>query len=205
VTALIVITAVAEVPFAAAITVTTVALVTVLAATAKAAVLPPVATVTATGVVTAALLVDRAITKPAAGALPVRVTVHVPAVPASRADGAQDNERTVTVSARSIDAVLLIPFNEAVTVTVCALATVPAVALKLPAVAPAAIATDAGTARIALLSDKETKLPPAGAALLNVTVHVAVPVDVRLVGAQSRDDTWATPPRLIEVLFEMEP
>ena len=66
---------------------------------------------------------------------------------------------------------------------------VPAVALNVPVVAPAAIAIEAGTVRIALLSETATTLPPAGAALLKVTVQVLVPSDTRAVGVQSKDDT----------------
>ena len=59
----------------------------------------------------------------------------------------------------------------------------------MPVVAPAAIAIEAGTVRSALLSDKDTRLPPAGATLLKVTVQVLVPSDTRAVGVQSKDDS----------------
>lgn len=58
-------------------------------------------------------------------------------------------------------------------------------------VAPAGIVTDAGTERLALLSDKVTTEPPAGAGRLSVTVQVLEP-GVRIeVGEQPSVATWA--------------
>jgi hypothetical protein len=52
----------------------------------------------------------------------------------------------------------------------------PAVALKVPLVAPAATVTDAGTVSRVLLLASVTRLPPVGAAWDSVTVHVLTPL-----------------------------
>jgi hypothetical protein len=54
---------------------------------------------------------------------------------------------------------------------------VPAVATKLPVVAPAGTVTDAGVVSAVLLSDNVTAVPPVGAACEMVTVHVELPPD----------------------------
>ena len=82
---------------------------------------------------------------------------------------------------------------------------VPAVALKVPVAAPAAIVTEAGTDRVALSSERATRLPPASAALLNVTVQVLEPPETRPVGVQSSDDTCGRAPRLIEAVLGVAP
>ncbi len=58
---------------------------------------------------------------------------------------------------------------------------VPAVAVNVLLVDPAATVTEAGTVSCALLLDSVTDAPPAGAACDNVTVHVDVPPVPRLV------------------------
>ena len=62
------------------------------------------------------------------------------------------------------------------------LVTEPAVAVNAPLVAPAATVTDPGTLRAALLSDRPTPIPPAGAAPDIVTVHVEIPPGSKLAG-----------------------
>jgi len=76
-------------------------------------------------------------------------------------------------------------FREAVTVAVWALDTVPAVAVKVAALEPAAMVTDPGTVSVATSLDRVTVTPPEPAALDRVTVHVAVPPELRLVGVQA--------------------
>jgi len=44
-----------------------------------------------------------------------------------------------------------------------------------------------GTVRLALLFDRETRLPPTGAAVVRVTVQVAVPADDREEGLQATE------------------
>ena len=74
-------------------------------------------------------------------------------------------------------------------VAVWLLMTVPAVAVNVLAVAPAATVTEPGTVSTALLLDSETAAPPIGAAPDNVTVHVEVPPLPRLVGAHASELT----------------
>ena len=68
---------------------------------------------------------------------------------------------------------------------------VPAVAVKLAAVALAGTVTDAGTVRFALLEDSVTDVPPVGAALESVTVHEVLALDARLEAVHVRDDRLA--------------
>lgn len=58
----------------------------------------------------------------------------------------------------------------------------PTVAVKVFDVAPAATVTEAGTVSNALLLDKETAAPPAGAALDRVTVQEDVALLASVVG-----------------------
>jgi hypothetical protein len=77
-----------------------------------------------------------------------------------------------TVIRRAIDAVRVLPFKAAVSVAVWSDAIVPAVAVKLAVVDPAATATDPGTVSAAVSLDSVTVPPPV---LVSVTVHVLVP------------------------------
>jgi hypothetical protein len=63
------------------------------------------------------------------------------------------------------------------------------VALNVAVVAAAATVTDAGTVKAALLSEIAIVAPPAGAALLKMTVQVLEAFCPRLVGLQESDDT----------------
>jgi len=67
------------------------------------------------------------------------------------------------------------PLNEAVTVAVVLALTAEALALNVPEVDPAATMTEEGTLTLLLLLLIGIDSPPLGAALPNVTVHVAVP------------------------------
>ena len=75
-------------------------------------------------------------------------------------------------------------FNEAVTVAVWALDTAPTRAAKVATLEPAATVADAGIDSAATSLDRVTVTPPEPAALERVTVHVAVPPELRLVGVQ---------------------
>ena len=70
-------------------------------------------------------------------------------------------------------------------------------ALKLPVVAPAATVTEAGTVSAAWLLLRATAAPPAGAALVSVTVHTLVAFAPRLVGLHASEDTSTGATRLI--------
>ena len=76
-------------------------------------------------------------------------------------------------------------------------------ALKVAEVAAAATMTDAGTVRVALVFDKATEAPPAGAALDKVTVQVLEALGPRLVGAQAREETRTAAERVMLVLAEL--
>lgn len=78
-------------------------------------------------------------------------------------------------------------------VVVPAALTVPAVALKVADVAPAATVTDAGTVTAELLLDKATADPPDGAAPESVTVQVELPPDDRLAGEHCRLERVVVP------------
>jgi hypothetical protein len=70
----------------------------------------------------------------------------------------------------------------AVTVALWELEMVAAVAWKVAVVAPAAIVTEVGTDKRALLSDRLTATPPLGAAMDNVTVQLDTDPDARVAG-----------------------
>jgi hypothetical protein len=76
------------------------------------------------------------------------------------------------------------------------------VASKVAEVAAAATVTDAGTVRTALVLDRATATPPAGAAVVSVTVHVLEELGPRLVGLQTSDET-ITAVRLMVALAEL--
>jgi hypothetical protein len=63
------------------------------------------------------------------------------------------------------------------------------VALNVAVVAAAATVTDAGTARNALLSEIVTSAPPAGAALVSVTVQTLDELCPRVVGLHASEET----------------
>jgi hypothetical protein len=77
------------------------------------------------------------------------------------------------------------------------------VAVKVAEVAAAATVTDGGTARVALVLVRVTAAPPAGAALLRVTVHVLEVLGPRLVGLQASEETSVDATRLMLVLAEL--
>jgi hypothetical protein len=66
----------------------------------------------------------------------------------------------------------------------------PAVAMNVAEVAPAGTVTDVpGTGNSVLLLDSNISVPPVGAAMFNVTVHVVVPAEFKLAGVQA---SWET-------------
>ena len=66
----------------------------------------------------------------------------------------------------------------------------PAVAVKVPDVLPAATVTAAGAERAALPLLTATAAPPEGAALVSVTVHVLLAAEPRLAGLHVSEATW---------------
>ena len=165
--------AVAEPPFNDPVTVTAVDEVTVPAVAAKVPVVAPAATVTDAGTVSAALFPD-SVTAAALAVTCDNVTVHVVLPPEEIELGEHCSAVTVVNGTTVTVAVAEPPFNDPVTVTAAEEVTVPAVAMKVPVVAPAATVTDAGTVSAALFPDSVTALALA-AACDNVTVHVVLP------------------------------
>jgi hypothetical protein len=64
----------------------------------------------------------------------------------------------------------------------------PAVAVKVAEVEPAGTVTEAATGSIVLLLDRDTAVPPLGAACASVTVQVDLAPEVRLVGEHCNED-----------------
>src|ERR1039458_1541069 len=135
----------------------------------KLAVLDPAATATDPGTVSAAVLLD-SVTVPPLVFVSVTVQLLVPPLPS--VDGVQDTELTVTAVAKAIDAACVLPFNVAVSVAVWSDAIVPALAVKLAVLDPAATATDPGTVSAAVLLDSVT-VPPL--VFVRVPVQLLVP------------------------------
>jgi hypothetical protein len=152
----------------------------------KEAEVAPAATVTEAGTEREALFLDSVTTEPPAGAALLRVTVQVEEAPEVREVGLQERLVGTVLVTRLKEKVTEEPEREAVMVAVLLAVMVAAVAEKEAEVAPAATVTEAGTEREALLSERVTTEPPAGAALLRVTVQVEEAPEVREVGLQER-------------------
>lgn len=142
--------------------------------TVKVAVVAPAGTVTLEGTLAAALLLESRTCAPPAGAGPFSVTVPVdaPRGPPITLVGFRVSEDTIGGSTVSV-AVCVPPPNDAEMVTVVDVATALVVSVKLAVVAPAGTVTPfAGTLAAALLLDKTTCAPPAGAGPFSVTTPV---------------------------------
>lgn len=74
-----------------------------------------------------------------------------------------------------------------------------AVAGNAAEVEPAGTVTEAGTVRTALLSARVTRLPPAGAGWVKVTVQVVEPEPVRVADEQARAETPVATPDKVTV------
>ena len=85
----------------------------------------------------------------------------------------------------------MLPFNPAVNVALTVVAVLPAEAVNVAKVCPAAIDTLEGTVTVELLLDSETVVPPVGAVPLIVTVQLADPGPVTVPGVQLRVVTWS--------------
>ena len=77
------------------------------------------------------------------------------------------------------------------------------VALNVPVVAAAATVIDAGTVNVAFVFVSVTLAPPAGAALVSVTVHVLDALGPKLVGLHASDDTATDAARFTVVFAEL--
>jgi hypothetical protein len=99
----------------------------------------------------------------------------------------QLSEPTTTCVTSETLAVMEVLLYVAVSTTDWLPAIVPAVAVNVLEVAPAATVADPGTVSRALLLDKATTAPPAGAACESVTVQVDDELDPRLPGVQESE------------------
>jgi hypothetical protein len=77
------------------------------------------------------------------------------------------------------------------------------VALNVAVVAAAVTVTDAGTVSVAFVLVSVTNAPPAGAALVSVTVHVLEELRPKLVGLHASEDTSTEADRLTVVFAEV--
>lgn len=139
------------------------------------ALVAPPATVTVAGTVAAAvMLLDKVKVRPPAGATAVKVTVPVEVLPPMTEVGLSVSVESATALTRRL-AVLLTPLKDAVMTTFVVVVIGTVVMAKVAVVLPAAIVTVAATlATVGLALDRETAIPPVGAAALRVTVPVEV-------------------------------
>ena len=148
--------------------------ITILVVTVNVALVAPAGTVTLAGTLAAVLSLEMRTCEPPAGAGPFRVTVpvDVPSGPPMTLLGVRTSEETA--GGRTVRmAVRVPPPKEAEIVTEVAAATALVVSVKLAVVAPAGTVTPcAGTLAAALLLDKRTCAPPAGAGPFSVTMPV---------------------------------
>jgi hypothetical protein len=144
---------------------------------------------------------------PPAGAAWLRVTVQVALVPDVKLVGLQVTEVTVIpAGASAIVAVCKLLPRLAVRVPLWLLGTVPAVTLNVAAAEPAAtVMLAVGTGSNPLLLDRETTMPPVGAAWLRFTVQEALLPEVRLVGLQVSEEMVAGDSRLMVAVCETPP
>jgi hypothetical protein len=139
----------------------------------KVAVVLPDPTIVEPGTISQELSseIDNAV--PPEGAGSESTTVQVLELPAEIELGEHASEDTVVAALRDREAVCDEVPSVAVTVAVWLEVMVPAVAVKVALLTPAATVTEAGVVSEALLSEIVSAVPPAGAALEIVTTHVA--------------------------------
>ena len=157
------------------------------AVTPNVAFVVPCGTFTEPGMVRGPLPLASETCTPPAGAVWVRLTVHVDAWPVPSCNGAHDKDDNVVTALAGLTvtvAVFELPLALPVTVTAVSEDTVPAVTLKPALLAPDATTTDAGVVNTAWLSLSVTVTPPAGAAPLSVTVQPSVWVEITCDPAQ---------------------
>ena len=85
-------------------------------------------------------------------------------------------------------AVVVALLSDAVIVALPLVEIVPAAAVNVAVVELAAIVTDAGTVKDALLDARPTEVFPLRAALLSVTVHVVLVLELKLEAVHWTDD-----------------
>ena len=163
-------------------------------------VVAPAEAVALAGTVALALLLDNATISPPLGAAPLNVTVHAEVPDAFTLAGLQVTPLGVTVATRLTVVFTVWAFRLAVTVAVALLLTVPAVAVKVPLLAPVAMVMLAGTVSTPVLLDR-LSVAMLNAALFSVTVQVEVCAVPNVLGAQLTLDNCAGATRLKLVVF----
>src|SRR5437763_9153609 len=181
--------------------ITAFAAVTVLVAIGKVAVVAPAATVTEAGTVAALrlLLASVTIAPPAGAALP-SVTLPVLPTPPVTAGGLTVTPTSGGFSVRVT--ILDAPTDVAVMLACVTAVTALVVTAKLALVAPPATVTEAGTvAAFRLLLVSVTTAPPAGAALVSVTVPVlpAPPISTEGFSVNEPSSGFTTSPTALEM------
>lgn len=161
-------------PAAEAVMVAVVELETGPAVAVKVLLVNPEDTVTVAGTVTAAWSEDKLTVYAAVAAL-VRETVQVEVPPGFRVVGEQFKADRAAGAYNASENVCEPPLRVAVRVALVLLATAAAVAMKVAVYNPAFTVTEAGTVAEALLLDRVTVTPPAGAGEVRVTVQALVP------------------------------
>ena len=150
-----------------------------------------------------ALLLDRETTVPPAGAALFSLMVHFALAPEAKSVGLHDSEERTCADTRLIAAVCEAPFKVANSWAVWSLVMLPAVALKVVVAEPAGtVSVDPGMGSSALLLAMETVVPPVGAALLRVTVHIAVALDAKSEGVHVREESVIVDIRFSVVVCE---
>jgi hypothetical protein len=168
---------------------------TVPAVAVKVADEEPEGTETLAGTGRAVLLLLARVTADALVAALLRVTVQVVVCPGSTATGEQANVLSTTGAARVSEKACDPPFADAVTTAVSSVVTAAAVTVKAAVVAEAATVTFAAeSVALALLLERATGTPPAGAAADSVTVQLAVPGAFTVAGVQTSPLTVGSAP-----------
>ena len=179
---------------------------TVPAITAKVAVVAPCATVTLAGIVSPAGELDRLTSAPPDAAGLVSVTVPVAEPPLVIVLGATATLAKAAPAGFTVTTEVWLTLRyEAVTVTAVAVDTVHPVTVKVAEVEPCATVMLAGIVSPAGELDRLTSAPPGPAGLVRVTVPVAEPPLVIVLGATTKltrvaaggftvtEEVWFTP------------
>jgi hypothetical protein len=151
----------------------------------------------AAGMRSSRLLLDKDTAVPPVGAGLPRVIAQVVVPPLLKLVGVQARELGSAGASKLTLAVCDVPFKVAVNVAVWLLAIVPAVAVDVAEVDPAATVTEAGAGRSLLLLDSVIVAPPEGAAALRPTVHVVEAPELMLLGLHTSEDSATGGVRLI--------
>ena len=166
------------------------------------AVIEPAATVTDPATVNRTLLLESETTAPPLGAAFDSVTVQVLRAAVLRVVGAHAKEVTRVGADRERVVFCEVPLYVAVTTAVWSEPMVPAVALNVAVVEPAATVTDPATVSRILLLESETTVPPLGAVFVSVTVHELVAPVLSVVGTQARELRLIGADKVNDAVFE---